>query len=172
MSSSDVARILFIRSFFTTWKFKAKICPVIQKIRCKAPNLLDKDISRQSLHKNTFFGPPVFNTTETWSVYASVCLARYSVSIKSCQILMDSCAIQDMKKDNLKSAKILLVTQKYEIVIMLSLYSFFKYCDSNIGLFSIAPCKVFALNCFALFLVSALLLFLIDLPKVIALSRS
>ena len=46
----------------------------------------------------------------------------------------------------LQSAKILLLPPKYEIIMLPSNHSFFQYCDSNIGLFSIAPCKVITLN--------------------------
>ena len=61
----------------------------------------------------------------------------------------------------LQSAKILLVP-KCEIIMGPSNYSFFQYCDRNIELFSIAPCKVITLNL-------SLLLFWIVLSKVIAL---
>ena len=47
-----------------------------------------------------------------------------------------------------QSAKILLLPRppKYEIIIVPSIHSNFQYCDSNIGLFSIAHCKVVTLN--------------------------
>ena len=46
----------------------------------------------------------------------------------------------------------------------------FQYCDSSIGLFSIAPCKVIILNLLnILFCISSLLLFIGSLSKVIAL---
>ena len=45
-----------------------------------------------------------------------------------------------------QSAKILLLPSKYKIIMVLSNHSNFQYCDSNIGLFSIAPCKVITLN--------------------------
>ena len=63
-------------------------------------------------------------------------------------------------------------------------HSFYQYCDSNIGLFSIAPCKVINFNPFASFMVSVLCFFfdgsfskVIALPTiakaiVVALSRS
>ena len=38
-------------------------------------------------------------------------------------------------------------------------HQFDQYCESNIGLFSVAPCTVIALAFFALFLVSVLCLF-------------
>ena len=61
---------------------------------------------------------------------------------------------------SLQSAKILLLPSKYEIVILPSNHSFFQYCDSNIGPFSIAPYKVITLNPFCkLFGISSLLLF-------------
>ena len=41
--------------------------------------------------------------------------------------------------DHIQSAKILLLPPKYEIIMVPSNHSFFQYCDSNIGLFSIAP---------------------------------
>jgi hypothetical protein len=69
--------------------------------------------------------------------------------------------LKDLNLSSLQSAKILLLPTKYEIIMVPSNHSFFQYCDSNIGLFSITPCKVIALN--------ILLLFLIALPKVIAL---
>ena len=46
----------------------------------------------------------------------------------------------------LQSAKILLLPPKYEIIIVPSNHSNFQFCDSNIGLFSIAPCKVITLD--------------------------
>ena len=42
----------------------------------------------------------------------------------------------------LQSAKILLLPPKYGIIMVPSNHSNFQYCDRNIGLFSIAPCKV------------------------------
>ena len=69
-----------------------------------------------------------------------------------------------------QSVKILLLPPKYEIIMVPSNHSFFKYCDSNIGLFSIAPCKVITLNPLCiLFCISSLLLFDGSLSKVIAL---
>ena len=48
--------------------------------------------------------------------------------------------------------------------------SVFQYCDSNIGTFTIAPCKVITLNLlYFIYGISSLLLFLIALSKVIAL---
>ena len=38
----------------------------------------------------------------------------------------------------------ILLPPKYEIIMLPSNHSFFQYCNSNIGLFSIAPCKVLA----------------------------
>ena len=65
------------------------------------------------------------------------------------------------KKGLLKSAKILLLPPKYEIIMVLSNHAFFQYCDSNIGLSSITPCKVINLNPFCiLFGICSLLLFL------------
>ena len=59
------------------------------------------------------------------------------------------------------SAKILLLPPKYEIIMLPSNQSFFQYCDSNIGLLSIGPCKVITLNPLCiLFGISSLLLFL------------
>ena len=54
--------------------------------------------------------------------------------------------------------------------MVLSNYSLFQYWDSNIGLFSIAPCAIIILNllCF-IFEISSLLLFLTTLSKYIAL---
>ena len=62
---------------------------------------------------------------------------------------------------DLQSAKVLLLTPKYKIIMVLSNHSFFQYCDSNIGLFSIAPGKVITLNPLSiLFGISCLLFFL------------
>ena len=59
-----------------------------------------------------------------------------------------------------QSAKILLLPPKYEKIMLPSNHSLFQYCDSNIGLFSIAPCKVITLNPFCiLFGIGSLLLF-------------
>ena len=46
----------------------------------------------------------------------------------------------------IRSAIILLLPPKYEIIMVPSNRSSFQYCDSNIGLFSIAPCKVVTLD--------------------------
>ena len=60
----------------------------------------------------------------------------------------------------IQSTKMLLLPPKYKIIIMPSNHSNFQYCDSNIGLFSIAPCKVITLNSLCiLFGISSLLLF-------------
>ena len=68
----------------------------------------------------------------------------------------------------MQSAKILLLPPKYEIII--SNYSFCQYCDSNIELFSIAPCKVITLNPLCILFVSVLRFFFDGLlSKVIAL---
>ena len=58
-----------------------------------------------------------------------------------------------------QSAKILLLPPKYEIIMVLSNHSYFQYCDSNIKLIFIPPCKVITLNplC-SLFGISSLLL--------------
>ena len=45
-----------------------------------------------------------------------------------------------------ESAKMILVQPKYEIIMVPSNQSFFQYCDSNIGLFLISPCRVITLN--------------------------
>ena len=68
-------------------------------------------------------------------------------------------------------AKIVLLPPKYEIIIMPSNHSFFQYCESNIRLFSIAPCKVITLlTLFASFFLSVLCFFFDgSLSKVIAL---
>ena len=65
-----------------------------------------------------------------------------------------------------QQTKILLVPQKCETIMLLFNYSVFQYCDSNIGLFHIAPCKVVALNllCF-IFGIISLLLFTISLSS-------
>ena len=60
----------------------------------------------------------------------------------------------------IQSTKILLLSPKYEIIMLPSNHSFFQYYDSNIGLFSIAPWKVITLNPLCiLFGISSLLLF-------------
>ena len=60
----------------------------------------------------------------------------------------------------LQSVKILLLPPKYEIFMLPSNNSNFQYYDNNIGLFSIAPCKVITLNpLYILFGISSLLLF-------------
>ena len=60
----------------------------------------------------------------------------------------------------IQSEKILLLPLKYEIIMVPSNHSVLQYCDSNIGLFSIAPCKVITHNPFCiLFGTSSLLLF-------------
>ena len=48
--------------------------------------------------------------------------------------------------NNVQLVKILLLPSKYEIIMVPSNHSNFQYCDSNIGLFSIAPCRVITLN--------------------------
>ena len=55
-----------------------------------------------------------------------------------------------------------MVPPKYELIMVLSNYLFFEYCHKNIGLFSIAPCKVIALNllCFIFDIISLLLYFI------------
>ena len=47
---------------------------------------------------------------------------------------------------DLQSTKILLLPSKYQMIMVPSNHSFFQYCDSNIRLFSIAPCNVITLN--------------------------
>ena len=75
---------------------------------------------------------------------------------------------------SVQSAKILFVTQKYEIVMILSNFSLFQYCDSLIVLFTIAPSTVIVLDilCFIfciclpfLFLYLLLLLFQLSLSR-------
>ena len=83
----------------------------------------------------------------------------------------------------LQSTKILLLPPKYEIIMVPSYHSFFQYCDSNIGLFSIAPCKVITLYPLCILLCIRYLLFFmalslklslfkLSLSIVVALSRS
>ena len=61
----------------------------------------------------------------------------------------------------------LCMTPKNEIIMVVSNYWFFHYGDSNIGLFSIASCKVIALNLlFCIFCIISLLLCLISLSIV------
>ena len=74
-----------------------------------------------------------------------------------------------------QSAKILLLPPKYEIIMVPSNHSFFQYCNSNIGLFFIAPCKVITLNPLGIvFGISSFYCFFFDgfLSIVFALSRS
>ena len=47
-----------------------------------------------------------------------------------------------------QSAKILFLPPKYKIIMLPSNHLFFQNCNSNIGLFFIAPCKVITLNPF------------------------
>ena len=61
---------------------------------------------------------------------------------------------------DLQSAKIFLIPPKYEIIMVPSNHSNVQYCYRNIGLFSIAPCKVITLNPLCIpFGISSLLLF-------------
>ena len=61
----------------------------------------------------------------------------------------------------IQSAKILLLSPKYEIIMVPSNHSNFQYCDSNNGLFSISPCKVVTLDPLCiLFCIFSLLLIL------------
>jgi hypothetical protein len=67
----------------------------------------------------------------------------------------------------------IIATTKYEIIMLTSNQSFFQYCDSNIGLFFIAPCKVITLNPLCIFFLSVLCFFFDgSLSKVIALSTN
>ena len=60
----------------------------------------------------------------------------------------------------IQSAKIFLLPPKYQMIMVPSNHSFFQYCDSNIWLFSFAPCKVITLDPLSiLFGISSLLLF-------------
>ena len=60
----------------------------------------------------------------------------------------------------IKSAKKVLLQPKYEIIMVPSNHCNFQYCDSYIGLFSIASCKVITINPLCiLFGISSLLLF-------------
>ena len=80
--------------------------------------------------------------------------------------------IQNMRSslDILQSAKILLLPTKYEIIMLPSNHSNFQYCDSNIGLFSNALCKVITLNPLCILIrISSLHLFDGFLSEVIAL---
>ena len=58
---------------------------------------------------------------------------------------------------------IIATTPKYELIIVPSNHSNFQYCDSNIELFSIAPCKVITLNPLCIFFgISYLLFFMVS----------
>jgi hypothetical protein len=73
----------------------------------------------------------------------------------------------------LQLAKILLLPPKNEIIMVPYKHSFFQYCDSNIGLFSMLLVKLSLLILFASFLVSVLCFFFDGFhSKVIALSHS
>ena len=61
--------------------------------------------------------------------------------------------------DLIQWAKIFLVSPNGEISMVLSNYSFFKYCHSSIKLFSIASCKVSDFYFFASFLYFSLYIF-------------
>ena len=75
-----------------------------------------------------------------------------------------------MCKKTVQSTKVLLLPAKYEIIMVPSNNSVFQYCDSNIGLFSFAPCKVITLNTLCILFVSVLCFFSDGfLSKVIAL---
>ena len=61
----------------------------------------------------------------------------------------------------IQSAKILLLPPIYEIIMLPSNHPFYQYCDSNIGLFSIAPlitrnpfCIIFGISSLLLFLMA------------------
>ena len=57
-----------------------------------------------------------------------------------------------------------MVSPKYEMIIMLSNFSCFQYCDNNIRIVTIAPCTVIALDILGfIFGISPLLLFFIAL---------
>ena len=97
----------------------------------------------------------------SWSLYLSLSLGIFiSLSLGLfitlflslylpvifCLLLYPVLALTHMKKCNIQSAKILMLPPKYKIIMLPSNHSFFQYCDSNIELFSIAPCKVITLN--------------------------
>ena len=64
------------------------------------------------------------------------------------------------KRNQVQSAKILLLPPKYKIVMVPSNHSNFQYCVSNNELFSIVPCKVITHNPLCiLFGISSLLIF-------------
>ena len=68
-----------------------------------------------------------------------------------------------------QATKKLLLPPKYEIIMVPSNQPFFQYCDSNIVLFSITPCKVITLNQFCILFGISSLFFFMTLSKVIAL---
>ena len=59
----------------------------------------------------------------------------------------------------IQSTKILLLPPKFEIIMLPSNYSFFQYCDSNIGFSLLLLVKLSLLILFASFLVSLLCFF-------------
>ena len=75
-----------------------------------------------------------------------------------------------VRVEAVQSTKNIIGPPKYEIIMVPSNFFLILYCDSNIGLFSIASCKVITLNllCF-IDSISSFLFFLIALSKVIAL---
>ena len=63
-----------------------------------------------------------------------------------------------------------MLPSKYEIIMLPSNHLFFQYCDSNIGLFSIAACKVITLYPLSIFFwYHFFASFLTALSKIIAL---
>ena len=80
------------------------------------------------------------------------------------------CSFYDISYHPLQSTKILLVPQKYEMIMVQS-NDLCQYCYHKIRLFTIAPCKVVTVNflCFSFAIISLLLSFSF-FSKVIVLS--
>ena len=105
----------------------------------------------------------------TASNYAAIQAANNLVAQAANNIPLqgaNNLAVQPANYPTIQEANKLMLPPKCEIIMMLSNYLFFQYCGITAVLFSIAPCKVIALNllCF-IYGISSLLLF----SKVIAL---
>ena len=102
-----------------------------------------------------------------WFSYIPVCCCKSqqgTIKIPGLKSIQLFCVIF------IQSAKILQLPSKYVIIMLPSNHSvYFQYCDSNIGLFSFAPCKVITLNPFSTLFGISSLLFFMALFKVIAL---
>ena len=67
---------------------------------------------------------------------------------------------EDVEEEESRTKEIMSSLKTIKIIVLPSNHSFFQYCDSNIGLFSIASCKVITLNPFCILSgIGSLLLF-------------